>query len=212
MTDEYYDDEFDPDEPIEGFCLRCRQSVEIEFPEAVWTRKGLPATRGECPDCGGTVFRMGASYLHEGQQRPKAIGVAKDGGKRNLPKLSQDTVYLIYAAADDAIAEQIAADLEKSGIKTWLHGQTEEGENISWAGGVHPALKECKRMLLILSPAAVAEEGIAMGWQFFKQSRKPIIIAQIEAAEPPDSIRRSPRFDFATDYKKAFRDLMHALG
>ena len=56
------DDDLDP---VEGYCLRCRETIEMENPTAVWTRKGMPATRGECPTCGGIVFRMGKSAVHE---------------------------------------------------------------------------------------------------------------------------------------------------
>lgn len=211
---EYYDDDTleDEQDPIEAYCVRCRQSVEMELPEAVWTRKGLPATRGICPDCGGTVFRMGASHLHEGRERPKAIDVTKEDNKRNRPKLPQDTVYLAYAEADEALAQQIADDLEKSGIKTWMHDQTSDGEKVAWAGGIHPALKACKRMIYLLSPASGDDAGVKASWQFFKDQRKPIIIAQLDTVEPPDEIRRSPRFDFTKDYRKTFREMMHALG
>ena len=35
-------------------------------PEPVFTKAGRPATRGTCPKCGTTVYRMGATPAHEG--------------------------------------------------------------------------------------------------------------------------------------------------
>jgi len=202
-------DTFDyDDDPIEGYCVRCRESVEIEKPQAVWTRKGMPATRGECSMCGGTVFRMGKTDAHRESQRPEAVEIG-DGGKRNRPRLERDTVYVVYAAADEAIARQLAEDLTNVGVASWLHEH--ESDEVQWAGGAHPALKECSKMVYVLSPAALADEAVTASWQFFKSERKPIVIAQLERADPPDAIRRSPRFDMTANYRSAFRQMLQAL-
>ena len=207
MIGEYDDDLLDDNEPLEGYCVRCKASIEIESPQPVWTRRGMPATRGECPDCGGTVFRMGRTAAHERSNRPSAVQV----GSKTRTKLPQDTAYVIFAEADEAIARQIGADLEKAGIAVWLHEYNDAGENVQWAGGVHPALTECARMVLVLSPAALGAGEVEASWRFFKDKRKPVVIAQIAPAEAPDPIRRSPRFDFSDDYKTAFRQMLQAL-
>lgn len=195
---------------IEGYCMSCRQSVEMENPQAVWTRKGHPSTRGTCPNCGGTVFRMGRTELHDESKRPSPVKVGDGGDKRTAPKLTRDTVYLNYAPADEALAQRLADDLEKSGLAVWLH-ESETG--VAWSSGVHPALKECKHMILLLSPAAVENKEVSSAWEFFREKRKPIVIAQVLAAEAPDMIRRSPRFDFSTgDYKSTMRQMLRQIG
>lgn len=204
MSDYYDENDHDP---LEAYCVRCRQTIEIENSQPVWTRKGMPAIRGECPDCGGTVFRMGRTAAHDPQNKPEAVEVS--GGQKG-PKLSQDTVYVLYAAADMDFASQMAEDLKNSGITAWLH-EHDEAE-VAWAGGVHPALEQCQRMLVILSPALLAETSLESRWTFFREKRKPVIIAQIASADPPDAIRRSPRYDFSGDYKRAFREMLQVLG
>lgn len=199
------DDLLDDDEATEAFCVRCRQTVEMEDPEPVWTRRGLPATRGLCPECGGVVFRLGRTAAHDAQARPAAVQVAA----RTRAKLAQDTAYVAFAEADAALAEQLAEDLQKAGIASWLHESSPP--DVSWAGGVHPAMKECARMVLVLSPAALDDKSVEAVWRFFKEKGKKIIIAQLAPADPPDPIRRSPRFDFAGDYKTAFRQMVGAL-
>lgn len=205
---EHYDD---ADEPIEGYCVRCRTTIEIESPVAVWTRRGMPATRGECSLCGGTVFRMGKSSAHQASDRPEAVLVSAAGGGRRA-RLERDTAYVAFAEADAAMAEQIAADLEKIGIASWLH-EAESAKAVQWAGGVHPALSECSQMVLLLSPEALTTAPLTQAWQYFKAQRKPVVIAQIEAAATPDELRRSARFDFTEsgDYKRSFRELVQAL-
>jgi DNA-directed RNA polymerase subunit RPC12/RpoP len=199
--DLYYSED---DEPIEAFCVRCRQTIEIETPQAVWTRKGMPATRGECPDCGGTVFRMGRTNAHASDSRPAAVQVA--GNTR--AKLVQDTAYINFSDVDAGLAEQIADDLQKAGIAVWLH---ESSSDVHWAGGVHPALTECSRMVYVLSSASVDDAGVEAAWKFFKQKGKRIVIAQLAPVDPPDAIRRSPRFDFTREYKTSFRQMVGAL-
>ncbi len=204
MSDYYDEDEFD--EPIEAYCVRCKDSIEVENPQGVWTRKGMPATRGECPICGGTVFRMGKTHLHKENQRPEAISVTPD--KRKPPRLERDTAYVVFAPGDEAIARQVAGDLEKIGIASWLH---EDDDGTAWAGGVHPALQQCSRLVYMLSAEALNNATATAAWEFFKEKRKPIVIAQVGKADPPDAIRRSPRFDLSDNYKQQFRQMVQAL-
>ena len=199
---EYYEDD---EEAIEAFCVRCKETIEIENPQPVWTRKGIPATRGECPICGGTVFRMGRTDAHSSGTRPAAVQVASN----TRAKLVQDTAYINFADPDAALAEQLADDLQKAGIAVWLH-ESDNGD-VHWAGGVHPALTECSRMVYVLSLASLDDAVVEAAWKFFRQKGKRIVIAQLELVDPPDSIRRSPRFDFTHDYKANFRQMVGAL-
>lgn len=203
MTDTDYEME-----PIEGYCMSCRETVEIESPKAVWTRKGQPATRGECSMCGGTVFRMGKTDMHADQERPDPVEIGDAGDKRTAPKLTRDTVYINYTAADEDFAQQLAADLEKSGCATWLH---ETQEDVNWSSGVHPALTECDYMVYVLSQAALDDDTTRQAWTFFKEQRKRVIVAQKEAIAPPDELRRSPRFDFDSEYKRSLRETVYEI-
>jgi hypothetical protein len=199
---EYYTDE---DDAIEGYCVRCKETIDIENPQPVWTRRGIPATRGECPICGGTVFRMGSTHAHDRSSRPEAVQVANN----TRTKLAQDTAYINFARGDAALAGQLADDLQKAGIATWLH--EESPADVQWAGGVHPALSECSRMVYVLSKKSLKSKSVEAAWTFFKSKNKRIVIAQLAPVDPPDPIRRSPRFDFAGDYKTAFRQMIQAL-
>ncbi len=122
-------------------------------------------------------------------------------------KLAQDTAYIAYAESDAALAEQVADDLQKVGIAVWLHTEDET----HWAGGVHPALKECSRMVYVLSAESLTAASVEAAWKFFREKGKRIVIAQLAPVDPPDAIRRSPRFDFTGDYKTAFRQMVQAL-
>lgn len=55
---------------IEAYCVRCKEKRPLQNPQPVFTAAGRPATRGTCPVCGTTLFRMGATPAHEGMDPP----------------------------------------------------------------------------------------------------------------------------------------------
>jgi len=43
----------------EAYCFKCRTKREIKNPQKVTLKNGKPATKGVCPVCGTTVYRIG---------------------------------------------------------------------------------------------------------------------------------------------------------
>lgn len=210
-NDIYEDEDY---EPIEGYCMSCREKVDIESPQAVWTSQGRPGTRGTCPICGGTVYRMGKTHLHNESERPDAIQVVDQSGisrKSRAAKIKiEAATYVVGVAEDDELIQRLADDLDKLGISTWADtGETRE--QVNWAGGVHPALDQCKKMVVVLSRAALNSEHVEQSWQYFRDQRKPVMVVLAENVEPPDDLRTRPRFSLHDDYKSAFRKLWSEL-
>src|SRR5258708_20172149 len=207
------DDDEDELEPIEAYCVKCKHMVEMLEPEAVWTSKGTPGTRGICPDCGTTVFRMGKTEAHDKLVRPAAVRVeggvkVTTGGGR---KRAQPATYINYTFADSEFANKLAADLENAGVHTWIDNQQTTSQQLKYAGGVHPALKDSVQMVVVMSPASKDADTLTKAWTFFKSQKKPIVLALTDTLEVPDSLRRNPRCDFSSDYITAFRQLLLAL-
>jgi hypothetical protein len=44
----------------EAYCVRDKMKVEIQNPQKITMKNGKPATKGTCPKCGNSVFRIGA--------------------------------------------------------------------------------------------------------------------------------------------------------
>lgn len=44
---------------VEAYCVKCRKKIEVKDPKQVTMKSGRKATKGVCPDCGTTVFRIG---------------------------------------------------------------------------------------------------------------------------------------------------------
>ncbi|MCB9454696.1 MAG: type I DNA topoisomerase [Anaerolineaceae bacterium] len=55
----------------QAYCVKCKTKRDIISPQAVYTQTGTPGTRGSCPECGTTLFRMGATEAHEGLPKPE---------------------------------------------------------------------------------------------------------------------------------------------
>ncbi len=54
------------DEPITGYCVRCRKKQEIAGAQAVFLgEQGRPATQGACPVCGTRLVRFGRTPAHD---------------------------------------------------------------------------------------------------------------------------------------------------
>ena len=44
---------------MEAYCVKCRVKREIKDPENIIMKNGKLATRGTCPTCNTSVFRIG---------------------------------------------------------------------------------------------------------------------------------------------------------
>lgn len=58
-------------EALQAYCVKCKEKRPIENPQAEYTKAGTPGTRGVCPVCGTTLFRMGATPDHEHLPKPQ---------------------------------------------------------------------------------------------------------------------------------------------
>lgn len=55
---------------MEAYCVKCKVKREIEEPSAEFNAVGTPVTRGKCPVCGTTMYRIGETPAHAQLERP----------------------------------------------------------------------------------------------------------------------------------------------
>ncbi|MGF1504329.1 MAG: toll/interleukin-1 receptor domain-containing protein [Chloroflexi bacterium] len=199
----------DDDEMIEAYCVSCKTKVFMEEPTPVYTRRGAPGTRGVCPSCGSTVFRMGRTEAHSAIPKP-SLENRPEAARSRTRSVSPIMAFINYAPIDLMFARQLAADLEKMGIPSWVEFD-DNADQIQWASGVHPAFEECTHMVVVLSSDTLIGDQVRDDWETFQTMRKPVFIAQIAEVAVPDDLRRRPRYDFTSDYKTAFRQLIQEL-
>src|SRR5574342_1295078 len=73
---------------MEAYCVKCKTKREMIEAQAEYTATGTPGTRGKCPVCGTTLYKMGATPAHEGLPRPEVTAraprkLSKKNGKKN---------------------------------------------------------------------------------------------------------------------------------
>jgi len=44
---------------VQAYCVKDKKMVEIKDPQKVTLKNGKSATKGTCPNCGTSVFRIG---------------------------------------------------------------------------------------------------------------------------------------------------------
>ena len=110
---------------MEAYCVKCKTKREIKNPVPVFTDKGTPATRGECPVCGTAMFRMGRTDAHEGMTPPerkeknsrrkgKLVIVESPAKARTVGRfLGKDyTVRASVGHVRDLLRSQLSVDVE----------------------------------------------------------------------------------------------------
>jgi DNA topoisomerase-1 len=67
-----------PDEPILGYCVKCKEKREIASAQAVFLGgQSRPATQGVCPVCGTKIVRFGETPAHAGLDPAKHTELSK---------------------------------------------------------------------------------------------------------------------------------------
>ncbi len=108
---------------MEAYCVKCKAKRPIQNPQPVFTKSGAPATRGTCPVCGGTLFRMGRTPAHEGltpppKPKPKRRGklvIVESPAKARTVSRYLGKGYTVKASIGhvrDLLRSQLAVDVE----------------------------------------------------------------------------------------------------
>ena len=61
-------------EPLEGFCIKCRQTKTMVGILLTTLNKDVPALRGVCPDCGTRIYKLLPKRAHRDQRASARIG------------------------------------------------------------------------------------------------------------------------------------------
>ncbi len=78
---------------MEGYCFKCKEKREMLAPSAEWAANGTPGTRGKCPVCGGTIYKVGHTASHDNLPKPeiKATPKKRISKKKNPAKANENS-------------------------------------------------------------------------------------------------------------------------
>jgi DNA topoisomerase I len=71
-----------------AYCVKCRQKRPVVNPQPVYTANGAPGTRGTCPECGTTLFKMGKTAAHDGIPKPEPAARPRSLREKKGPRRS----------------------------------------------------------------------------------------------------------------------------
>lgn len=64
-------------QPLEGYCLKCKETRVLQDPRPEWASNGAPATRGKCAVCGANIYRRGHTPAHDTLPKPEVTAGAR---------------------------------------------------------------------------------------------------------------------------------------
>ncbi len=76
---------------LEGYCFKCKEKREMLNPAAEWSAGGSPGTRGTCPVCGGTIYKMGRTPAHEHLPKPETPKRTRKENKKSTAKKAKQS-------------------------------------------------------------------------------------------------------------------------
>ncbi len=160
---------------IEAYCVKCKTKRVMKDPEPIYLENGRAATRGTCPVCGTTLFRMGKTPAHENIPRPdppkptgKLVIVESPAKARTVGKFLGKgyTVKASVGHVRDLLRSKLSVDVE-NGFKPRYRVPNEKKEVVK---ELQKAVKKAAEVYLATDPD---REGEAIAWHLLEAAKIP---------------------------------------
>ena len=177
---------------MEAYCVKCKTKREIKEATPVFTKNGVPATRGVCPVCGTSMFRMGATAAHEGMEAPpKAVTNNRSGKLVIVESPAKARTVGRYLGKDFKVMASVGhvRDLLRSQLSVDVENNFEPKYRVP--NEKRPVVKEIKSEVKTAAEVYLAtdpdREGEAIAWHL------------MEAVEIPETISKRVVFHEITE-------------
>jgi hypothetical protein len=122
-----------------------------------------------------------------------------------------DGTFVSYSRSDSEFALRLASDLRSKGAAVWLD-QLDIEAGARWDSAIEGALRGSARILVLLSPKAVASQNVLDEVSFALDEGKTVVPILVETCAIPMRLRRLQYVDFTRDYQGALTRLLGTLG
>lgn len=110
--------------------------------------------------------------------------------------------FLSYSRTDERFALRFAKDLRARGIPMWVD-QLDIRPSEHWDRAVEKAVRDCRGLVVILSPRSVASDNVADEISYAIENRKPVLPVMIEKCSLPLRVTRMHVLDASANYERA---------
>lgn len=119
--------------------------------------------------------------------------------------------FLSYSRADQDFALRFATDLRSRGISMWVD-QLDIRPSEHWDRAIERAVRDCRGLVVILSPRSVASDNVADEISYAIDSGKSVLPVMIERCTLPLRITRMQVVDATADVSRALQQCLDVLG
>lgn len=118
--------------------------------------------------------------------------------------------FLSYSRTDERFALRLAQDLRSARVAMWVD-QLDIRPSEHWDRAIERAVRECRGLVVVLSPRSVASDNVADEISFAIDSGKSVLPVMIEKCVLPLRITRMHVIDATRDYDKALQQCLAEL-
>jgi TIR domain len=118
-----------------------------------------------------------------------------------------ESFFLSYSRADERFALRFAKDLRTHGVAIWVD-QLDIRPSEHWDRAIERAVRDCRGMVVILSPRSAASDNVADEISFAIDSGKPVLPVMIQRCMPPLRITRMHMIDATASYDRALQQCL----
>ena len=115
-----------------------------------------------------------------------------------------ESYFLSYSRSDERFALRFAKDLRAHGVAMWVD-QLDIRPSEHWDRAIERAVRDCRGVVVILSPRSVASDNVADEISFAIDSGKAVIPVMIERCSLPLRITRMHMIDATANYDRALQ-------
>jgi len=189
---------------LQAYCVKCKTKRPLQNPEAVYTQNGTPGTRGTCPVCGTTLFRMGATDAHANLPKPAPVEKPKRGVKKNSAKAKT-------AKKSTRKTTSRAASARKTTGST-LRGTASRSARASAEKTVMRSNGKIGKLVIVESPAKARSVGQFLGKGYTVKASKghvrDLLVSQMSVDVKNDF---EPTYRVMNDKRDVVKDLKYAV-
>jgi hypothetical protein len=123
---------------------------------------------------------------------------------------SSDSYFLSYSRTDGHFALRLAKDVRAAGVAMWVD-QLDIRPSEHWDRAIERAVRDCRGMVVILSPRSVASDNVADEISYAIDSGKSVLPVMIERCVLPLRIVRMHVIDATRGYERALQQCLDEL-